>query len=141
MNDSDGALGGSCKGMPVQLRQKLHGWSRHVTSWLDQTDVPVLGLRYEDLIAATAPIFASAIEFAGDTAVPEEIDRAVAHSTFEKLRRQEAENGFGERRSRTAPFFRSGRSGGWRDTLTTAQRERIERCHGAVMARLGYDSP
>ena len=41
MNAADGALCRSRKGLALQLRQKLTGWSGHVTSWLGQTDVPV----------------------------------------------------------------------------------------------------
>ncbi len=34
-----------------QLRQKLSGWSGHIASWLDQTDIPVHLIRYEDMQA------------------------------------------------------------------------------------------
>ena len=52
MNAADSALCHGSKGLAPQLRQKLNGWSGHVTSWLDQTDVPVHTVRYEDLTAA-----------------------------------------------------------------------------------------
>lgn len=139
MNASDGALCRSRKGLSEQLRQKLTGWSSHVTSWLDQTDVPVMPVRYEDLMIAATKHFAAALGFAQRFASPEDIDRAVRHASFDELRRQEQERGFGERMSRIAPFFRSGQSGGWRETLTPMQRDKIEQRHGAVMARLGYD--
>lgn len=138
MNANDGALCRSRKGLAPQLRQNLIGWSGHVTSWLDQTDVPVQMVRYEDLKAATTKYFGAALEFANRSATAEEIERAIRHADFAELQRQESEKGFGERMSRTAPFFRSGRVGGWRETLTAEQADAIEQCHGAVMARLGY---
>jgi hypothetical protein len=134
MNAADGSLWS----WPLQLRQKLNGWGGHVTSWLDQTDIPVHVIRYEDLVAAPAERFGGALKFAGRSATPSEIERAVRHSDFAELQRQESEKGFMERESRKMPFFRSGRVGGWRDSLTAAQADAIEQCHGAVMARLGY---
>ena len=138
MNAADGALSWSGRGLARQLRQKLTGWSGHVTSWLDQTDVPVHMLRYEDLKTSPVEGFAGALQFAGRPATTADIERAVRNADINELRRQESEKGFGERTSRTAPFFRSGHSGGWRQTLTAAQADALEQCHGAVMQRLGY---
>jgi aryl sulfotransferase len=139
MNAAEGAIFRGGKGLAPQLRQKLTGWSGHVASWLDQTDVPVHLVRYEDLAAAPADCFAAALRFVGRSATPAEIERAVRHADFAELQRQESEKGFRERLSRTAPFFRSGRAGGWRTALTEEQVNTIEECHGSVMARLGYE--
>ncbi len=138
MNAADGVLCGAREGMAPQLRQKLQGWSGHVTSWLDQTDVPVHVIRYEDLVAAPAECFAGALKFAGRSATSGEIQRAVRHADFAELQRQERDKGFAERMSRTVPFFRAGRIGGWRETLTTEHARAIEQHHGGVMTRLGY---
>jgi len=138
INAADGALCRSRKGQAPQLRQKLMGWSGHVTSWLDQTDVPVFVVRFEDLKASPVDHFGAALRFADRQATPEEIERAVRHADFAQLQRQESEKGFGERMSRTAPFFRSGAAGGWREVLNVEQIKAIEQCHSAVMARLGY---
>jgi aryl sulfotransferase len=134
MNATDGALCAGRKSLPPQLRQKLTGWSGHVTSWLDQADVPVHPVRYEDLIADPAACFGAALRFAGRAATTAEIERAIRFADL-----AEHEKGFAERMSRTAPFFRSGRVGGWRESLTSEQVDAIEQAHGAVMARLGYD--
>ena len=117
MNAADSALCRGLKGLAPQLRQKLTGWSGHVTSWLDQTDVPVHTVRYEDLVAAPAECLGAALAFAGRSATPSDIERAVRHADFAELQRQESEKGFAERMSRTTPFFRGGRAGGWRETL------------------------
>ena len=138
MNAADSALCRGRKGMAPQLRQKLMGWSGHVTSWLDQTDIPVHVIRYEDLVAAPAGGFAGALKFADRSATQAEIERAIRHADFAELQRQESEKGFAERTSRNAPFFRSGRVGGWRETLTAAQADAIEQCHAATMTRVGY---
>jgi len=138
INAPDGALCRGRKGLPPQLRQKLAGWSGHAASWLDQTDTPVCLLRYEDLCTDPGAAFSRALALAERPAAPEEIERAVRHAAFGELRRQESEKGFGERMSRTAPFFRSGEAGAWRRELTPDQVARIEAVHAPMMDRLGY---
>lgn len=139
MNNPDGALCAKRKALAPQLRQKLHGWSGHVASWLDQTDLPVICLRYEDLRTDPLRKFSTALAFAGRTATPDEIARAIRHADFSELQRQEGEKGFAERMSRTELFFRSGHAGGWRTTLSPEQIAMIEGAHRATMCRLGYD--
>jgi aryl sulfotransferase len=138
MNDPDGAYCAGRKGLAVQLRQKLLGWSGHVASWLDQKDLPVTLLRYEDTRADPETNFAAALTFVSRAATKDEIARAVRHADFGELQRQESEKGFAERVSRAAPFFRSGRAGAWRETLSDEQVARIEDAHSAMMERLGY---
>jgi aryl sulfotransferase len=138
MNAPDGALCRGRKGPAPQLRQKLLGWSGHAASWLDQTDTPVHLVRYEDLRADPAGAFAAALAFARRPATQEAICRAIRHSDFSELQRQEGEKGFAERMSRTAPFFRAGQVGGWCEALTQSQVERIAAVHAPMMRRLGY---
>ena len=122
--------------------QVPHGWadwSRHASGWLEQNDLPLHLLRYEDLLADTPKAFAAALDFLGVAFEPDELARAVRNADFAELQRQEADTGFVERSSRaTAPFFRQGRAGGWRESLNPAQQKRLERAHGVMMRRLGY---
>jgi hypothetical protein len=138
MNAPDGALCRGRGGPAPQLRQKLLGWSGHAASWLDQADTPVHLVRYEDLRADPAGAFVAALQFTRTPATTEEISCAIRHSDFGELQRQEAEKGFAERMSRTAPFFRSGQVGGWRDALSAEQTLRVEAAHAPMMRRLGY---
>ena len=138
MNRPDGAL---CRGrdaQPPQLRQQLLGWSGHASSWLEQTDLRVHLLRYEDLRADPHRAFAAALAFAERPARDADIARAIRHADFAELQRQERERGFTERTSRSAPFFRAGQVGGWRGELTPGQVARIEAAHAPMMTRLGY---
>jgi hypothetical protein len=83
-------------------------------------------------------VFAAAARFLGLGDDRERVRRAVEFSSFETLRRQEHEYGFKEKPRRAASFFRSGRTGTWREALTTRQIEKLVRDHGTVMGRLGY---
>jgi hypothetical protein len=98
----------------------------------------LLTLRYEDISADPRAAFHDVVRFLGEDPAPERLEQAIAFSSFESLRAQECERGFRERPPALAAFFRSGRSGGWRDVLTPAQAARIERDHGREMARFAY---
>jgi aryl sulfotransferase len=137
MNSDDAA---NCKKTrALQLRQKLRGWSGHAASWLDQKDLPVHLIRYEDLRSDTADTLRRAMAFAELPATEEQINRAVACCDFARLRQQEQENGFNEAPRMGVQFFRRGEVGSWRDELSSEQVAQIESCHHRMMLRLGYE--
>lgn len=145
MRQSDTALAPPGPRMQRQMRQRLLSWSGFAESWLDQTDVPVHLVRYEDLHADTAAALAGVLAFAGHAATAAEIDRAVAFSRFDRVQADEAQNGFQEAPPmrgtsviNSGRFFRRGIAGGWHDELSHEQAAQIVQDHGAMMTRLGY---
>lgn len=124
-----------------QFRQQLLCWSSHTASWLDQADIPVHLVRYEDMAADAAGTLRRALDFAGSAASREAIERAVAFADFSELRRQEQAKGFREAPHARAGgnFFRRGMAGAWREELAPEQVARIEAAHAPMMQRLGYD--
>jgi aryl sulfotransferase len=141
MNDPDFCFGVGGAKRSSQFRQKLLGWSGHAASWLDQRDIPLRLLRYEDLAADAGAVLSGALAFAGLAASAEEIGRAVRMAEFSELGRQERESGFREApRGLGRSFFRRGRADSWREELSPAQIARIERDHAAMMRRLGYEA-
>ena len=140
MNDRDAGFCTKTLRQHTQLRQKLPGWSGHIASWLDQTDIPVHLIRYEDMTADTIGTLGRALTFAGRAAADEAIRSAVAFADFAELRLQEQDKGFRETPARPGGlFFRRGKAGGWRDELTAEQVARIEAAHAPMMRRLGYE--
>ncbi len=123
-----------------QFRQKLLTWSEHVASWLDQTDIPVHCVHYEDMQADTGGALRDALAFAQREASAAQIARAVRLASFAQLQAQEKAKGFreGPRPRPDGRFFRRGEAGAWRDELTAEQVARIESDHAAMMRRLGY---
>lgn len=124
-----------------QLPQFTGSWSDHATSWIDQTEIPVCVIRYEDMLADTASQLARVIAFARpdlslDTS---RLAEAVEQSRFGTLQAAEAETGFREKNERSARFFRSGRANAWHDHLTPEQARRICTAHRQTMLRFGYD--
>src|SRR5689334_10264667 len=139
LNDENYAWGKRTNRQDQQLRQKLCDWSAHTSSWLDQTDIPVHVVRYEDLRQDTHGTLRTAMEFAAFPATDDAFKRAAAFSSFTELRFQEQQNGFREAPKHGSKFFRRGEAGGWRDELTREQVARIESRHWATMLRLGYE--
>jgi aryl sulfotransferase len=139
MADSTAVLCGA--GRPhEQLRQKLLGWSGHAASWLDQRDLPVHVMRYEDMKRDTVGTALEAMRFAGWPVSRARMEAAVDIASFDKLREQEGTLGFAEWHDPDGRrFFRRGEAGGWRDELTLEQVDRIERAHAPMMRRLGYE--
>lgn len=119
-----------------QLRQRLPGWSGFMASWLEQTDIPVHLVRYEDMKVDTIRVLRGVLDFAGRPASEAEIERAVAYADFRQLKSQEQDKGFSE--APRAGFFRRGETGSWRQELTPDQITQIEADHALMMQRLGY---
>jgi hypothetical protein len=130
------------RGTPGTTVHELMGsWSDHVRSWTRWKHTPLIVLRYEDMLAdalGQLGMVARKLGISGDEA---RIRRAVEFSSFKTLQAQEAQSGFIEKSLHSQRFFRAGRAGGWRDTLTPAQAAAIERLHAEQMRRFGYLPP
>ncbi len=121
-----------------QLKQELSDWSGHVTSWLDESGLPVLVLRYEDMLDDTFSSFKNALEFAGMHKSDKEIKEAIKASSLEKLSKMEKEEGFIEKPIQMSSFFRSGRTGEWRKYLSETLVNKLITRHDRLMERFGY---
>lgn len=138
MANEQASTAGSVTRLRPQIAQHWSSWSRHARSWLDATELPLHLVRYEDLKADTEAALTGIVAALGLTSDDDAIRRAVEHSRFEELARQERESGFTEKGRKAKRFFRAGKHGGWRDRLTAAQVDAIVGTHRAMMRRLGY---
>lgn len=130
------------RGTPGNTVHELMGsWSDHVRSWTSWKPTPKMLLRYEDMLADSLGQLGAVARKLGITQDAERIRRAVEFSSFKALQVQEAESGFIEKSLHSRQFFRAGRAGGWRDTLSPAQATAIESIHGEQMRRFGYLPP
>jgi hypothetical protein len=136
LGDSTKTLAKSSSRLVLQLPQPAGSWSEHVVSWLDDAAMPLLLIRYEDMLADSVRELEKVARFLGIPA--EACAQAAAASGFSTLREQEDKRGFRERVPVAARFFRQGRSGEGKEKLPIHLLEKIETVHGAVMKRLGY---
>src|SRR6202012_3484157 len=117
--------------------QRLLPWGEHVLSWVDQDAIPVCMVRYEDMKEHPLETFTKIARFLNLSSDPDRIQRALDHSSFNRLQAQEWAQGFREKHPEAASFFRAGKAGGWREVLTSDQVSRIIQDHSAVMRRFG----
>jgi len=120
-----------------QLAQYLMSWSAHVKSWTQAKDMRLHVMRYEDMLERPLKAFGALVRFLG---LPKDLPRlkkAVRFSSFGELKEQN--RGFVEARpDGKSRFFRSGKAGSWRESLTPEQVERIVETNREVMRIYGY---
>jgi len=139
MCDSAFTMSESSARLGNQLPQHTGTWSEHVRSWVDDSGLPLTVVRYEDLRADTVGVFGQVLDFIGVAVEPERLSRAVEFSRLEELQRQEAIAGFQERSpTASAPFFRRGEIGSWRQELGEDLVGQLKGAHRDTMERFGY---
>jgi hypothetical protein len=138
MEDPHFAFGRNPERLHKQLRQPMLSWSGHAESWLGVQAFPVLMMRYEDMLSHPEEAFGACVGFLGLEFDAVRLRHAIRNASFDSLQDQERKHGFRERPTAAAVFFRSGRSGQWRERLNGDQVIRILKKHGAMMESMGY---
>ena len=138
LNNSEHELSKSKNKLSDQVRQKLLSWSQHVNSWINQTEIPVLVMRYEDMLNDAYACFKTALEFLEIECDDAKLIQAIEFSSFQELKKQENEIGFKEKPIKTKSFFKSGESGKWKSELNELQIEKIINNNKEVMKKYNY---
>lgn len=142
MNKKNGYLARQKNGLNIsnQLPQLMYDWSGHVKSWLDQKEIEVVIMRYEDTKKDAVKNYYRVMKEVGLKLTKKKIKEAVNLAKFDRLKSMEKESGFREKNIRSESFFRSGKSGGYKNELTREQAQSILDHHGPMMERLGYST-
>ena len=123
-----------------QVRQHMGRWDQHVCSWADQQLLPVLIIRYEDMLSNGSTTFAKLADFLGLPVEQVLVDQAIANTSIDKLKQlEEKVGGFAEKPEGCNRFFRSGRSGEGAEQLSIPQRQQLAAEMADVMKRFGYE--
>ncbi len=120
------------------VHQFLGTWSEHVRSWTRAKGFAVRTVRYEDMQDDPAAVFSKIVSFLGLDLDQARLDKAIDFSSFDKLKDQETKSGFVENSNNQLAFFRSGKVGVWKDTLSAEQIARLENDHQRIMKQYGY---
>ena len=107
-------------------------------SWVDNSNLPVLLMKYEDMWTNPFETFKKALKFVYNKVDENKLTKAIKESSFEKIKEQEKQHGFKEKSAKSKEFFRNGKSGSWKQELSSKQVGKICEYHGAVMDRFGY---
>ena len=125
-----------------QVRQHMGRWDQHLTSWVDQQQLPVLTIRYEDMLANGLATFSQLAEFLGLPSDPQLIEQAIENTSIDRLKKLEDEvDGFAEKPTGCDRFFRSGRSGEGAEQLSLQQRKQLAEGLADAMACYNYEGP
>jgi hypothetical protein len=125
------------RGTDIQVFEFLGSWSAHALSWVGAKNR--LLVRYEDLLANPEAAFGRVARYLGADVEPHRLSRAIAFSDFGTLATQERESGYSAHGTAAqTPFFRAGKTGQWREVLSSAQARNITAVHGEVMRSFGY---
>ena len=136
--DPNFTIAASIGGISDQLRQFLGSWSFHVRSWLNESGLHLLTIRYEDMVDDAESVFAKVVKFLGLPYDSGRLRKSVLFSNFKELQQQEKNKGFREKPLKSETFFRSGKCGSWRQELTQRHVELLVDAHGETMRRFGY---
>jgi hypothetical protein len=113
-------------------------WSQHVESWTRKAHRAIYVMRYENMLADPFTTFGGLARHLLLRPTDKQLRLAIERSSFEVLKKQEAESGFKEKPEKAERFFRKGKSGQWREELTRRQIRQIVRAHHVQMQRFGY---
>jgi len=123
-----------------QVRQHMGRWDQHVRSWADQPELPLLVMRYEDMLAKGPETFMALAQFLDLPTEPVLVEQALANTSIEKLKKLEEQvGGFAEKPEGCERFFRSGRTGEGAEQLSIEQRMRLAKGLGEIMERFDYE--
>lgn len=113
-------------------------WSQHVWSWTRNSHPAIYVMRYEDMLADPHRIFGGLTRHLLLDPSTEQIREAIERCSFNNLQSQEEKEGFREKPKHAKRFFREGKAGQWKTTLTPKQIERIVADHREQMKRFDY---
>lgn len=125
------------KPQQIGRTELLANWGEHVVSWTSLKRFPLLVLRYEDLQADARASVRRIAGFLSKEVSEEQIEEVVASTSFDHLRRQEADHGFVEA-VRAGRFFRVGRAQQWREIRDQSVFQPLLDKFSRLMRRYGY---
>ncbi len=139
MNNEDYCLASNVKRFQIQLPQKLSTWSNHVKSWLEQSDVPVYIVKYEDMFYFPEQTFSNILQACNIPFTEDELTDAIGFSSFDNLQKQEKMYGFEEKSVYSSSFFNTGKAYYYKNQLTSEQINTIYLQHKEIIKKFQYE--
>ena len=121
------------------VRQYMGSWAFHVKSWTTQEKLPIIVVRYEDLVKSPHKYFFQIAEFLKLSSNENEINNAIRKTTFETLKNNQLKyQAFIEKPKSCKEFFWKGLLGEGEKIINTFQRDKIIDSLGDVMEFYSY---
>tara|TARA_B100000161_G_C33517275_1_gene399354 strand:+ start:58 stop:924 length:867 start_codon:yes stop_codon:yes gene_type:complete len=135
-NESE--LCGSKKNGEIQCRQYLGNWENHFLSWTNQSELPLLILKYEDLSREPIKYFTKLANFLEIEFDNDLIEQVTSNIQFIKLREKEDHEGFIENCNNKKKFFYSGKVGTGLKQLKDCQIAQLKESFKDTLIKLSY---
>ncbi len=136
--NSDAALCDSKSRGYSQAYQYLGTWGDHVKNWNSQNKIPILTIRYEDMIQSPNTQFLNIASFLKISTNEKFIKKAIKLADFSRLKNMEKKFGFPEASSEKITFFRKGITGEGVSKLKSIQLNLLEKKFKTTLLALGY---
>lgn len=125
-----------------QVRQFMGRWDRHLKSWVEQTDIHSLDIRYEDMLINWHKTFIKLANFpklSTDTAL---VNQALTNTSIDRLKKLEDKGGgFMEKPNGCDRYFSSGKSGKRVERLSIEQQLRLFETLEEAMNHFSFEGP
>ena len=130
--------------------QVISSWSTNYKSWKVQKKIPIKIIKYEDLLNSTYATFSDVLRFIykitrnQKNLNKEKIKKTLRSTTFDELKKNEAEHGFYEAipkredRDKKIPFFNLGPKNDWKKILDEEVRKKIQIAFEKDLNELNY---
>ena len=123
----------------TQVNIFLGSWDFHIKSWTEQNKIPILLIRYEDLIRDPIKNFIKLSKFLNISNNQDQIINSVKNTSFKNLQTQELKGGgFLEKPGECKLFFRAGKVGEGKKKLNKKQIDSIKSKFEKTLEKLNY---
>ncbi|NSW44486.1 MAG: sulfotransferase domain-containing protein [Bacteroidales bacterium] len=122
-----------------QLPQIIGSWSKHIESWLSQNEIPLIIVKYEEMLHRPYETFAKILTFIGKNYTTEKLSDAIHFASFENLSKQEQQFGFEEKSLYQQVFFHTGKSEYYKTILNRNQINTIFENHNSMIKYFNYE--
>ena len=125
-----------------RYKKSLMGaWSDHYKSWKNYKSCKTLIIKYEDMLKDELNTFTKIIYYLREIDKielnEEKLRRALEQTQFKKLQEMEKKEGFSEK-GKGELFFRKGKTGLWKEELSSNLVRKVETLFNKEMIELGY---
>lgn len=124
--------------MNQRFPRQIGTWQEHLMSWKEQTEIPVIFVRYEDLKINPYQNFKKILSFLELDFSDDKIEDAIKKSDFNTLKHMENMEGFRERLLTDVPFFYSAEIDKGAKELSSTQQQKIIVQNQDTMKSFGY---
>ena len=137
--DENSILGGENNKLSNQVYQYLGSWNHHVKSWTEQQKIPILVIRYEDLISNSEKFFTKILKFVKLPINEEILSQTINCTKFSRLQKLEEKFGFNEKPQSCKRFFRSGKCGEGKEKLSNQDYLKLLKRFKKILRKFDYN--